>query len=143
MLTVRLDDVKKEEEGQWLLELTNDVGTGHVDFELKVSESTGEETESDTTEATSGVDVHLIGGLVIGVNVGTVIIVTIVVLIIGARFEFPTLASSEVTAAEHARYKLLEEPVDNDKQRKSKKVRHASRSARVLNSSTPTDQQKQ
>nr|KAG5702047.1 hypothetical protein BaRGS_015782 [Batillaria attramentaria] len=35
-LTVRLDNVRKEEEGQWRLELTNDVGTGYVDFPLKV-----------------------------------------------------------------------------------------------------------
>nr|KAG5686465.1 hypothetical protein BaRGS_010793 [Batillaria attramentaria] len=37
-LTVRLDNVRKEEEGQWRLELTNDAGTGHVDFHLHVNE---------------------------------------------------------------------------------------------------------
>nr|KAG5686458.1 hypothetical protein BaRGS_010786 [Batillaria attramentaria] len=36
-LTVRLDNVRKEEEGQWRLELTNDAGTGHVDFYLHVA----------------------------------------------------------------------------------------------------------
>nr|KAG5694072.1 hypothetical protein BaRGS_025651 [Batillaria attramentaria] len=35
-LTVRLDNVREEVEGQWRLELTNDVGTGYVDFRLKV-----------------------------------------------------------------------------------------------------------
>nr|KAG5685752.1 hypothetical protein BaRGS_004398 [Batillaria attramentaria] len=33
-LTVRLDNVRKEEEGQWRLELTNDAGTGHADVLL-------------------------------------------------------------------------------------------------------------
>nr|KAG5686908.1 hypothetical protein BaRGS_020717 [Batillaria attramentaria] len=37
-LTVRLDNVRKEEEGQWRLELTNDVGTGQVDFHLSVED---------------------------------------------------------------------------------------------------------
>nr|KAG5702041.1 hypothetical protein BaRGS_015776 [Batillaria attramentaria] len=37
-LTVRLDNVRKEEEGQWRLELTNDAGQGHVDFFLHVNE---------------------------------------------------------------------------------------------------------
>nr|KAG5686314.1 hypothetical protein BaRGS_032525 [Batillaria attramentaria] len=36
-LTVRLDNVRKEEDGQWRLELTNDVGTGYVDFNLHVN----------------------------------------------------------------------------------------------------------
>nr|KAG5697200.1 hypothetical protein BaRGS_028936 [Batillaria attramentaria] len=35
-LTVRLDNVRKEEEGKWRLELATDVGTGHVDFHLNV-----------------------------------------------------------------------------------------------------------
>nr|KAG5697219.1 hypothetical protein BaRGS_028955 [Batillaria attramentaria] len=33
-LTVLLDNVTEKELGQWRLELTNDAGTGHVDFHL-------------------------------------------------------------------------------------------------------------
>nr|KAG5687885.1 hypothetical protein BaRGS_008555 [Batillaria attramentaria] len=37
-LTVQLDILRKEEEGQWRLNLTNDAGTGHVDFSVQVTE---------------------------------------------------------------------------------------------------------
>nr|KAG5692100.1 hypothetical protein BaRGS_029560 [Batillaria attramentaria] len=40
-LTVRLDNVRKEEEGQWRLELTNDAGTGHKNFTLVVADRQG------------------------------------------------------------------------------------------------------
>nr|KAG5694054.1 hypothetical protein BaRGS_025633 [Batillaria attramentaria]KAG5702037.1 hypothetical protein BaRGS_015772 [Batillaria attramentaria] len=87
-LTVRLDNVRKEEEGQWRLELANDAGTGHVDFELTADPGAGHGHEDTNTDGTSsdssaGVNVPLMGGVIVGVNVGTVIIVTIIVLIIG------------------------------------------------------------
>lgn len=50
-LTVRLDNVRKEEEGQWRLELTNDAGKGFVQFQLRVQEGT-RTTRTTTTTTT-------------------------------------------------------------------------------------------
>ncbi|KAK7481763.1 hypothetical protein BaRGS_00027011 [Batillaria attramentaria] len=121
-LTCKLTKLPPDEDGLQYPEInSDDKTTKSPRGQEKTTGKTKAPTPDDPQPVSSGVDVQLMSGLTLGFNVCNVIIATIVVMIIG----------------------MLEEPVDNDKQRKSKKVRHASRSARVLNSSTPTDQQKQ
>nr|KAG5689447.1 hypothetical protein BaRGS_026008 [Batillaria attramentaria] len=83
-LTVRLDNVRKEDEGQWQLELTNDAGTAHYKFFIEAWRQDEAPVQNDTlseSDDDNSFDIGIFGEhtfiIIVAIGGGVVIVIVI------------------------------------------------------------------